>query len=61
MKAYLLCRNKDFPWEWEPGEHENFLIEDAGLDLIFQTMAEQEDVQYEIVKKVALNLLKDKE
>ena len=39
MKAYLLYRNKDFPWEWEPGEHENFLIEDAGLDLIFQTMA----------------------
>ena len=61
MKAYLLYRNKDFPWEWEPGEHENYLIEDAGLDLIFQTMAEQEDVQYEIVKKVALNLLKDKE
>ena len=61
MKAYLLYRDRDFPWgAGLPPGHED-LIRDLELGTLLQAMAAGDKLLYEVSEKVLLASLDDPE
>ncbi len=61
MKAFLLYKDKDFNWDEKEDVHQKTLIQDMQLEVIFNKMAAGNKDIYDVVKKVMLKPLFDKE
>jgi DNA mismatch repair ATPase MutS len=59
MKVNLLYKNKDFKSDQELPQNANILLNDLGLDVVLKTMADGDELIYDIAKKVMFNSLTD--
>ena len=54
MKAYLLYKDRDFSLHREPGWNEEALVQDLGLNTLYQSMAHGDAFILEVVKRVVV-------
>ncbi|MCP2239632.1 hypothetical protein PQ689_03825 [Thermoanaerobacterium thermosaccharolyticum] len=59
MKTFLLYKNRDFDMKQDLHWNEQMLVQDLGLNAVFDAMAQGDEFLYDVAYKVILTSLND--